>query len=210
MGRAPNVEGIGLEGAGIEFDKFGVKVNDKLQTTNKKVYAVGDVASRLKFTHTADALARIAIQNSLLFGRKKASDLVVPWCTYTSPEIGHVGMYEKDAKEKGFEVETLTVPLADVDRAVLDEAGEGFLRLQIEKGKDRILGATIVAEHAGDILGELSLAVTNGVGLNKIAATIHAYPTQAEVVKKAADTWRRGKLTPLVTRIFEIFFSIFR
>ncbi len=210
VGRAPNVDGIGLEGAGIEFDKFGVKVNDKLQTTNKKVYAVGDVASRLKFTHTADALARIAIQNSLLFGRKKASDLVVPWCTYTSPEIGHVGLYEKDAKEKGFEVETLTVPLADIDRAVLDEAGEGFLRLQIEKGKDRILGATIVAEHAGDILGELSLAVTNGIGLNKIAATIHAYPTQAEVVKRAADTWRRGKLTPFVTRIFEIFFNIFR
>jgi pyruvate/2-oxoglutarate dehydrogenase complex dihydrolipoamide dehydrogenase (E3) component len=210
VGRAPNVEGIGLEGAGVEFDRFGVKVNDRLQTSNKKVYAVGDVASKFKFTHTADALARIAIQNALLFGRKKASSLIVPWCTYTSPEVGHVGLYEKDASEKGIEIDTLTVPLADVDRAVLDGATDGFLRVHVEKGKDRILGATIVAENAGDILGELSLAVTNGVGLNKIANTIHAYPTQSEVVKRAADTWRRGKLTPGIKRVFDTFFRVFR
>ena len=210
VGRAPNVDGIGLESAGIEFDKSGIQVNDRLQTSNRNVYAVGDVASKFKFTHTADALARIAIQNSLLFGRKKASALVVPWCTYTSPEIGHVGMYAKDAQDRGIEIDTVTVSLADVDRAVLDDATDGFLRLHIEKGKDRILGATIVAENAGDILGELSLAVTNGVGLNQIAATIHAYPTQAEVVKRAADTWRRGKLTPIVKRVFDTFFKIFR
>ncbi len=210
VGRAPNVEGIGLEGAGIEFDRFGVKVNDRLQTSNKRVYAVGDVATKFKFTHTADALARIAIQNALLFGRKKATSLVVPWCTYTSPEVGHVGMYEKDAIEKGIEIDTVTVPLADVDRAVLDGETEGFLRVHVRKGKDRIVGATIVAENAGDILGELSVAVTNGVGLNRIAGTIHAYPTQAEVVKRAADTWRRGKLTPAVKRVFDTFFRVFR
>lgn len=210
VGRAPNVEGIGLDAAGVEYDKLGVRVNDRLQTTNKRIWAVGDVATRYKFTHTADALARIAIQNSLFFGRAKASDLVIPWCTYTSPEIGHVGLYEGEAKDKGFAVETLMIALKDVDRAVLDSQEEGFLRLLVQTGKDRILGATIVAEHAGDILGELSLAVTAGVGLNQIAATIHAYPTQAEVVKKAADTWSRGKLTPMVKKVFSIFFKIFR
>jgi pyruvate/2-oxoglutarate dehydrogenase complex dihydrolipoamide dehydrogenase (E3) component len=201
---------MGLDAAGVEYDKLGVRVNDRLQTTNRRVWAVGDVATRSKFTHTADALARIAIQNSLFFGRAKASHLVIPWCTYTSPEIGHVGLYEPEAKERGFAVETLTIALQDVDRAVLDGQEEGFLRLLVQNGKDRILGATIVAEHAGDMLGELSLAVTAGVGLSQIADTIHAYPTQAEVVKKAADTWRRGKLTPAVKKAFSIFFKILR
>lgn len=210
VGRAPNVEGMGLEAAGVDFDEKGVRVNDRLQTTNKRIWAVGDVASRYKFTHSADALARIAIQNSLFFGRAKASNLVIPWCTYTSPEIGHVGLYESGAKESGLTAETLTIPLRDVDRAVLDGQDEGFLRLLVEKGKDRILGATIVAENAGDILGELSLAVTARVGLNQISTTIHPYPTQAEVVKKAADTWRRSKLTPAVQRVLSVFFRILR
>ena len=210
VGRAPNVEGMGLEAAGVEFDRHGVKVDDRLRTTNSRIYAVGDVASKYKFTHMADALARIAIQNSLFFGRAKASDLVVPWCTFTSPEIAHVGMYEQDAREAGHEVDTVTVPLTDNDRAVLEGADEGFLRIHLQKGKDRILGATLVADHAGDMIGELSLAVTTGVGLGKIAGVIHPYPTQAEVIKKAADTWRRGKLTPFVQKVFELFFRLFR
>lgn len=210
VGRSANVNGIGLEAAGVDFTKHGVDVNDRLQTSNKRIYAVGDVASKFKFTHVADALARIAIQNALFFGKKKASDLVIPWCTYTDPEIAHVGMYEQDADEKGIPHETLTLQLKDVDRSVLEGSDEGFLRLHLEKGKDRILGATLVADHAGDILGELCVAVTNNLGLDKIAATIHAYPTQAEVIKKAADTWRRGKLTPTVQKIFEFFFKIFR
>ena len=210
VGRAPNVEGMGLEAAGVEFDRRGVKVDDRLCTTNRRIYAVGDVASKYKFTHMADALARIAIQNSLFFGRSKASDLVVPWCTFTSPEIAHVGMYEKDAREAGYEVDTVTVPLTENDRAVLEGADEGFLSVHLQKGKDRILGATLVADHAGDMIGELSVAVTTGVGLGKIAAVIHPYPTQAEVIKKAADTWRRGKLTPFVQKIFALFFRLFR
>ena len=157
----------------------------------------------------ADALARIAIQNSLFFGRAKASDLVVPWCTYTGPEIAHVGMYERDARAAGLEVDTVTVPLTENDRAVLEGADEGFLRVHLQRGKDKILGATLVAEHAGDMIGELSLAITTGVGLGKIAGVIHPYPTQAEVIKKAADSWRRGKLTPFVRRVFALFFRIF-
>ena len=210
VGRAPNVEGMGLEAAGVEYDRHGVAVDDRLRSSNRRIYAVGDVASRFKFTHMADALARIAIQNSLFFGRAQASDLVVPWCTFTSPEIAHVGMYEKDAREAGHEVDTVTVPLSENDRAVLEGADEGFLRVPLEKGKDRILGATLVADHAGDMIGELSLAVTAGVGLGRIASVIHPYPTQAEVIKKAADTWRRGKLTPFVQKVFALFFRLFR
>jgi pyruvate/2-oxoglutarate dehydrogenase complex dihydrolipoamide dehydrogenase (E3) component len=208
-GRAPNVEGLGLEAAGVKFSRKGVEVDDHLRTSNPKIYACGDICSRFQFTHVADAQARIVIQNSLFFGRLKASALTIPWCTYTTPEIAHVGLYEKDAKERGMEVDTVTVPLSTVDRAILDGADEGFLRVHLKKGTDQILGATLVAEHAGDMIGELCLAVTHKIGLGKIASVIHPYPTQGEVVKKAADTWRRGKLTPGVKKFFERWFRVF-
>lgn len=209
-GRAPNVEGLGLEAAGVRYGKKGVEVDDRLRTSNPRIYAAGDVASKYQFTHVADATARIVLQNALFFGRSKASALVVPWVTYTTPEVAHVGLYEQEAKEAGHEVETLTVLLSGVDRAILDGADEGFLRLHLLKGSDRILGATLVAEHAGDMLGELCLAVTHQVGLGKIAGVIHPYPTQGEVVKKAADTWRRGKLTPGVQKLFARWFRVFK
>lgn len=202
VGRAPNLEGLGLEAAGVEYTRKGVDVDDRLRTSNRRVFAAGDVASKYQFTHVADALARIAIQNALFHGRAKASDLVVPWCTYTSPEVAHVGLYAEEARERGLDVETVTIPLAELDRALLDDETEGFLRVHLRAGKDRILGATLVAAHAGDMLGELCLAITAGVGLGKIASVIHPYPTQGEVVKKAADAWRRGKLTPFVKRVF--------
>lgn len=209
-GRAPNLEGLGLEAAGVKFTNRGVEVDDNLRTSNRNVFACGDVASRFQFTHIADAQARIVIQNALFFGRSKASALTIPWCTYTTPEIAHVGLYEKDARERGIEVDTLTVALSTVDRAILDGADEGFLRVHLEKGKDRILGATLVAEHAGDMIGELCLAITHGIGLGKIASVIHPYPTQGEVIKKAADQWRRTKLTPGVKKLFERWFRVFR
>jgi len=208
-GRKPNVENLGLEAAGVETNQQGIVVDDRLRTSNPRIYAAGDVAGLWQFTHAADAMARMVIQNALFFGRKKASDLVIPWCTYTSPEIAHVGMYEHDARDKGIEIDTLTLPLDDVDRAHLDGAAEGFLRVHVAKGKDRVLGATLVAEHAGDMLGELCLAVTAGVGLDAISGVIHPYPTQAEVVKKAADAWRRGKLTPTVKKVFGWWFRVF-
>jgi pyruvate/2-oxoglutarate dehydrogenase complex dihydrolipoamide dehydrogenase (E3) component len=208
VGRAPNVEGLGLEAAGIDYSSKGVRVDDRLRTSNARVFAAGDVASKYQFTHVADALARIAIQNALFHGRAKASDLVVPWCTFTSPEVAHVGLTAAEAEERGAQVNTLTIPLSELDRARLDGEDEGFLTLHLAKGKDRILGATLVAGHAGDMLGELCLAITAGVGLGKIASVIHPYPTQGEVVKKAADTWRRGKLTPLVQRVFDWRFRV--
>ncbi len=210
VGRVPNTEGLGLEAAGVTATRHGIEVDDRLRTSNSRIYAVGDVASRYKFTHMADALARIAIQNSLFFGRKKASDLVVPWCTYTDPEIAHVGLYAEDAEKAGIEVETLTLPLEDVDRSLLEGSTDGFLRVHVRKGKDEIVGATLVADHAGDMIGELALAVTHKLGLGKLASTIHPYPTQAEVIKKAGDAWQRRKLTPTAKKLFARYFRFFR
>ena len=176
-------------------------MSDTLQTSNPRVYAAGDICSPYKFTHTADAQARIVIANALFMGRQKSSALTIPWCTYTDPEIAHVGMYERDAEARGIEVTTLTVPLADVDRAVLDGETEGFARVHLKKGSDRILGATIVARHAGEMINELSLAIAGGLGLSAIARTIHPYPTQAEAIRKLADAHNRTRLTPFVKRI---------
>ncbi|MEM7051093.1 MAG: mercuric reductase [Acidobacteriota bacterium] len=208
-GRAPNLD-LGLEAAGVEAHKHGIVVDDRLRTSNPNIFAAGDVASKYQFTHAADAMARIVIQNALFFGRKKVSDLVLPWCTYTSPEIAHVGLYEQEAKDQGHEVDTLTLPLDDVDRALLDGEEEGFLRVHVKKGTDKVLGATLVAEHAGDMIGELALATTAGIGLGTIAGVIHPYPTQGEVVKKIADQWNRGKLTPTVSKLFNFWFRLFK
>lgn len=202
VGRAPNVEGMNLESAGIDFDsRHGVIVDNKLRTTNPNVYAAGDICSPYKFTHTADAQARIVIANALFMGRQKTSSLVIPWCTYTDPEIAHVGLYEAEARARGMDVDTFTVPLAEVDRALLDGEDEGFARVHLRKGTDRILGATIVARHAGEMINELSLAMTAGLGLSAIGKTIHPYPTQAEAVKKLADAYNRSRLTPFIKRI---------
>jgi pyruvate/2-oxoglutarate dehydrogenase complex dihydrolipoamide dehydrogenase (E3) component len=200
-GRAPNVEGLDLKTAGVAYDISGITVNDNLQTSNPNVYASGDICSPYKFTHSADAQSRILIANALFMGRQKTSALTIPWCTYTDPEIAHVGMYERDAQAKGYEVTTLTVPLTDVDRAILDGETEGFARVHLQKGTDRILGATIVSRHAGEMINELSLAITSGVGLGAIAKTIHPYPTQAEVVKKLADMYNKTRLTSFVHRL---------
>ena len=205
-GRAANVQGLGLEAAGVAFSPRGVEVDDRLQTTNPRIFACGDVASAQRFTHVADAQARIVIQNALFGGRKKVSALIVPRCTYTSPEIAQVGLHEAELRERQIRFATLTVPLAENDRARLDGAPEGLLRLHYRRGSDRILGATLVSEHAGETIGELVVAIQHGVGLARLAETIHPYPTQAEVVKRAADAWRRTKLTPWTKRLFAFHF----
>ncbi len=203
IGRAPNVEGLALEEAGVAYDARGIRVNDFLQTTNARIYAAGDIASPFKFTHVADALARIVLTNALFAGRKKVSALHVPWCTYTQPEIAHVGLYAHEAAARGFDVSTITVPMRDVDRAILDGTDDGFLRVHLQKGTDRILGATLVADHAGDMISEITVAMVGERGLSTIGNTIHPYPTQAEVMKKAADAYNRGRLTPRVKRLFD-------
>jgi pyruvate/2-oxoglutarate dehydrogenase complex dihydrolipoamide dehydrogenase (E3) component len=203
IGRAPNVEGLNLEAAGIEYDKSGVKVNDRLRTSNPHVYAAGDICSQYKFTHMSDAQARILIANALFMGRQKNSALTIPWCTYTDPEIAHVGMYQADAEARGIEVATFTVPFSEVDRAVLDGEAEGFARVHVRKGSDEILGATVVARHAGEMINEITLAIVSRSGLSAVGKTIHPYPTQAEALKKLADAYNRTRLTPRVRRLLE-------
>ncbi len=203
VGRAPNVEGMNLEAVDVEFDtRQGVKVDDRLQTTNPRIYAAGDICSPYKFTHMADALARIVIQNTLFVGRAKASALTVPWCTYTDPEIAHVGLYEHEAEKQGIAIQTFYQEMGQVDRAVLEGDTEGFVKIHTQAGKDTILGATIVTRHAGEMISELTLAMVGDLGLGTLARTIHTYPTQAEAIKRAADAYNRTRLTPRVKSLF--------
>ena len=201
VGRAPNVDGLGLEEVGVEYDaRRGVHVNDYLQTTNPRIYAAGDICMNWKFTHAADAAAKIVVQNALFFRTKKLSSLVMPWATYTDPEIAHVGMYEHDAKAKGLEIDTFHVPLSQVNRAVADGEDDGFVKIHTKKGSDQILGATIVASHAGEMISEITLAIVGKLGLGKILETIHPYPTQAEGIKRAAGLYTRQRATPTVVK----------
>jgi len=210
-GRTPNVDGLGLESVGVEYDQAGVKVDGRLQTTNPRIFAAGDICSRYKFTHAADAMAQIVIQNALFphplgLAYASADSLIMPWCTFTEPEVAHVGMYEEDAKEKGLEVETYMYRLDEVDRAILDGEEEGFAKIHIQKGTDKIVGATIVAAHAGDMISEFSVLMKAGVGAKTIAGTIHPYPTQAEVNKKVVNLWRKAHFSAgtknFLTRLF--------
>lgn len=201
-GRVPNIESLNLDAAGVEAHRKGISVNSYLQTTNPNIYAAGDVALKYQFTHTADASARVVLQNALFPGPKQSFDrLVIPWSTYTDPEIAHVGLYEQDAAERNIPVDTLVAPLAKTDRAVADGDTEGFVKVHIKKGSDKILGATIVASHAGEMIGEVALAITAGVGLKTLAQTIHPYPTQAAAIKQIADAYNRTRLTPLAYKV---------
>ena len=196
VGRAPNVDGLDLAAAGIAFDTKGVTVDDSLRTTNRRVFAAGDVCSAYKFTHAADAMARIVLHNALFFGRKKASALVIPWATYTDPEVAHVGLSAREARQRGDTVTTLTVPLSEVDRAVLEDEAEGFARVHLDRRSGQILGATMVASHAGELIGEIAVAMKAGIGMGAIGFTIHPYPTQSEAWKRLGDEWNRTRLTP--------------
>jgi len=203
VGRVPNVEGLGLENAGVEYEtRTGVKVDERLRTSNYRIFAAGDCCMKYKFTHAADAAARIVIQNALFWGRKKLSALTIPWCTYTDPEIAHVGTSEKEAADQGVYVDVYRRDVKETDRGAADGVDEGFVKILTAKGSDKILGATIVAEDAGNILNVITLAMTRNIGLGGLANVIHPYPTQAEAVKQAADAYYRTRLTSFVQGLF--------
>jgi pyruvate/2-oxoglutarate dehydrogenase complex dihydrolipoamide dehydrogenase (E3) component len=205
VGRCPMMKSLNLEAAGVKSTANGVEVNEYLQTSQPHIYAAGDIANQLKFTHTADFTARVVVRNILLpfqFLRQKVDWSVVPWCTYTDPEVAHVGLGEKEAKRKNIEYDLFVVPLEDVDRAVVESEEAGFAKILTVKGSDKILGATIVAPHAGDLLHEFVLAMSAKIGLGKIASTIHAYPTFAELARKAGDKYNKTRLTPRAKKIF--------
>ena len=197
VGRTPNVDSLNLGKAGIKFDSCdGAIVNDYFRTSNHRVFAAGDVCSKFKFTHAADAMARIVLQNALFPGRAKGSSLVIPRCTFTEPEIAAVGLTESEAHECNIAVDVLIEELSHNDRAVLDGETNGFAKVLLKRGTDQIIGATIVASNAGDMLNELTLAMTAKLGLGSLAKNIHPYPTQAEIIKRLADQFQRRRLTP--------------
>lgn len=197
VGRLTNVEGLTLEAAGVDYATgSGIRVDAFLCTSNPRIYAAGDVCVEHRYTDVAVASARIAVQNALFRGRQRLADRVIPWCTYTDPEIAHVGLYVRDANQQGIPIKTFTVPMHEVDRAVTDSEDAGFVKIHVREGTDRILGATIVARHAGDMINEITLALMAGIGLRRLAQVIHAYPTQAEAIRQAAHAYHRTRLTP--------------
>ena len=192
-GRAPNVQGMNLKAAGVKYDDLnGIRINDFLQMSNPAIYGAGDVCLEHKFAHIEGASAHFVTQNALFFGRQRLSELTVPWCTYTDPEIAHVGMYVKEAREKNIAGKTITVPMHEVDRAIIDGEDEGFVKIHVKEGTDRILGATVVASHAGEMISDISLAIAAGIGLRRLARASHPYPTQAAAIKLAATTCCRA------------------
>ncbi|MEX2468047.1 MAG: mercuric reductase [Gemmatimonadota bacterium] len=209
LGRTPNLD-TGLDEAGIAYDRGGVDVDERLRTSNSRVYAVGDVASRFQFTHAADAQARLAVRNALFFGRGKSGDFVIPWATYTSPEVARVGLSAAEAAEQGVDIDTVTIDFGDVDRGRLDGDRDGFLRVHLAAGKDRIVGATIVHPHAGELIAQVTQAMTHGIGLEALSDVVFPYPTAAEALRRAADARKRGKLTARVSWAFEQYFRLWR
>jgi pyruvate/2-oxoglutarate dehydrogenase complex dihydrolipoamide dehydrogenase (E3) component len=207
VGRTPNIDGLGLDAAGIEATGRGVVTDDRLRTTNSRVYACGDVCLPAQFTHAADFAARLVVQNALFFGRGRYSALTIPRCTYTAPEIAGVGLSEQDAAAQGVAIDTWKQPFADIDRAITDGDETGFVKIFTEKGRDRIVGATIVGSHAGEAISEVSVAMASGLKLGQLARVIHPYPTRSEAIRKIGDAFNRTRLTPTVSRLFNRFLS---
>lgn len=202
VGRIANVDGLNLEAAGVAYDLVaGVGVDDFMRTSNPKVYAAGDVCLEHKFNHAAEATARIAVRNALFLGHRRLSDLIIPWCTYTDPEIAHVGLYVREAREQSIPVRTFTILMHDVDRAVIDGEDTGFVKIHVRAGSDEILGATVVARHAGEMINGLSLAITSRLGLRALARVVHTFPTQAEAIKMAAEAYERSRLTDRLKQV---------
>jgi len=206
VGRVANTAGYGLEELGVPVTKTRtIEVNEYLQTRFPTIYAVGDVAGPYQFTHTAAHQAWFATVNALFgtFKKFKVDYSVIPWATFTEPEVARVGLNEQEAKEKGVPYEVVTYHLDELDRAITDEAADGVVKVLTVPGKDRILGVTVVGEHAGEVIAEFVTAMRHGLGLNKILGTIHIYPTLTEANKYAAGEWKRAHAPQWVLRWLE-------
>jgi pyruvate/2-oxoglutarate dehydrogenase complex dihydrolipoamide dehydrogenase (E3) component len=204
VGRAPTVAGLGLEAAGVALDEKGaILTDDRLRTTNRRIYAAGDVVGGQQFTHLADAHARIVIRNALFPGSAKASALTIPWCTFTDPEIARVGHGLKSAAAAGLRTRAFVQPFDAVDRARLEGESTGFARVLVKKGGDEIVGATIVGRHAGEAISMVTLTIQAGIGLTDLASVIHPYPTRAQALGAIADQYQRTRLGPRYRRVLE-------
>lgn len=204
-GRRPNVENLNLQAANVANTENGIMVDDFLRTTNARIFAAGDVCAKQQYTHAADAMARIVLRNALFFGRARWSNVVVPHCTYTDPELASVGMTASQAAERRIPIQTFQISFDEVDRAVVDSEREGFCQVHVRRGTDRIVGATVVGKHAGETIGELVLAMAKRVGLGSLAAVVRAYPTRSNVISKVADAYQRTRLTPFRQRLLTAF-----
>ncbi len=195
-GRSPTIQGLALEKAGVGFDsRKGILVDDYLQTSNQNIFAAGDVCMNHKFTHAADAAARLVVGNALFRKSSRVSELVIPWCVYTDPEVAHVGLYEKIALAKGLKVRTYGLEMREVDRAITDGVRDGFIKMVTEEKSDKILGATVVGPNAGELIGGITLAIKNRLGMKSISSTIYPYPTQSLAIKRTADKYMGNRLT---------------
>lgn len=192
-GRAPTVDGLGLENAGVEVGKQGLVVDEHLMTTAEGIYAAGDITGGPRFTHAAEYMARIALQNSLFPVKGKTAYSALPWTTFTDPEVARVGLTESEAREKYDHVETYTHDLHDLDRAIVDSEGNGFVKI-VTGRRGRILGGHTVAPDAGNVIAEIVLAMRKGLPITDLSRTVHVYPTISEGVKGAADSYYRKKL----------------
>lgn len=202
-GRIPNVEGLGLEAAGVKFNRREIEVNAYLQTNRPHIYAAGDIVGPYQFTHMADVQARVVIRNILMpWIKSKMNYSVVPWSTYLDPEVAHVGLNETEARRRGVAYDLFEDSMSELDRAVVSDESEGFGKVLTAKGSDKILGVTLVGAHAGDLIHEFVLAMKHNIGLAKISTTIHAYPTLAELARKLGDHYQRTRLTPFAKKLF--------
>ncbi|HKI98732.1 MAG TPA: mercuric reductase [bacterium] len=205
VGRRAPLEGLGLEEVGVVTDHGRIRVDERLRTSVRSIFACGDCVGPYQFTHMANQQARVVIQNALLPIKTRINYRVVPWATFTDPEVARVGLNEDDARTRGTPVRTLKFPLAELDRAVCDGETEGFLKVLTPPGRDDILGATLVGPHAGELLHELVLAMHARLRLRDLAAMVHIYPTLAEVFRRAGDESRKAAFTPRLQRLFRAY-----
>ena len=192
VGRVPNVEGLGLEAAGVRTTPHGVEVDQHLRTSNRNIYAVGDCCSRYKFTHAAMAMGQLAARNALDGAGRAVSSVAIPWCTYTDPEVAHVGLTPQEADDQGIAIDTHRLDLTMVERAVIEAQAEGFAAISTRQGTGRIVGATLVSAHAGETIPLLTAFVQHELPLEALAEVVHCYPTQAEVLKRIADNYLKA------------------
>jgi pyruvate/2-oxoglutarate dehydrogenase complex dihydrolipoamide dehydrogenase (E3) component len=196
-GRAPNVEELSLESAGIAFEaRFGIEVDANLRTTNVDVYAAGDVCKGHHFTHIATACAQLAVRNAFGAQLEHPGHLMGPWCTYCDPEIAHIGMHLREAQRQSIPVTSYTVMMQDVDRAITDGDDDGFVKIYVQDGTDKILGATIVATRASELINEMSVIMTASIGMRQLATILHTYPTQSDAIRMAAVAYMNDQTIP--------------
>ena len=194
IGRVPNVQGLNLGAAGIEFDRRdGVKVDDYLRTSNPHIYAAGDVCMRDKFTNVAQASAQTAVLNAFAVRKRRLSHWLIPRCTHCDPEVAHIGLHVREARRRAIVIQSFTIMMQDVDRAIIDGQDVGFVKIHVRDGTDEILGATVVATRASELINELSVIMSGGIGMRRLAAILHSYPAQSDAIRLAAVAYCAAK-----------------